>query len=265
GADRSSRDGRIYARLASGASVARANAYLKTIASSLQEKAPDTNRDITFETALLKDSLAGESKLLLYLLALGAIMVLCVAYFNAYQLLAAKAQAAIMRWRICLALGASRKRLFRDMLKEPLLLAVIGCSLGLLLSLWGMQVLRALSPTDIPRIANSQLVWQVGVASFVLSILAAILFTLLVLMRVLSLEASGAFHGGSHNGASIHHAFQAKKQSLLIAQIAFSTTLLISIGMVATALHKATHSSLGFEEDGISLTSLSLKQSTDIA
>ena len=54
-----------------------------------------------------------------------------------------------------------------------------------------------------------------------------------------------------------------KKQSLLIAQIALSTTLLISISMVATALRRITYSSLGFNADGISLTSLSLKQSTD--
>ncbi|HKV93489.1 MAG TPA: ABC transporter permease [Candidatus Angelobacter sp.] len=262
-ANRANRDGRIFARLASGASVASANAYLGTIASSLQAQAPDTNEGITFQLGLLRDSLAGESKLLLYLLALGAIMVLCVAYFNAYQLLAAKAQTVIMRWRICLALGASRKRLFRDMLKEPLLLTVISCSLGLLLSLLGMQVLRAFSPTDIPRIADSRLVWQVGLVAFVFSILAAVVFTLLMLIRILSLEAGGALHGGSHNGASIHHAFQVKRQSLLMIQIALSATLLISIGMIAAALYKATYSSLGLSADGISVTDLSLKQPTN--
>jgi predicted permease len=262
-ANRDSRDGRIYARLAPGESVASANAYLGTVASSLQAKAPDTNTGITFEAGLLKDSLAGESKLLLQLLALGAAIVLCVAYFNAYQLLAAKVRAATLRWNICLALGASPKRIFQDMFKEPLLLSLIGCSIGLGLSLLGIHSLRILSPADIPRITDSRLVWQVILAAFVLSILAAALFTLLMLARTLSMEATGALHGGSRTGASIHHAFQVKKQSMLIAQIALSTTLLISIGMVATALHKATHSSLGFNADGVSLTSLSLKQPTN--
>ncbi len=260
--NRGNRDGRIYARLASGASVTSANAYLRTVASSLEAKSPDTNEGITFEAALLRDSLAGESRLLLYLLALGAAIVLAVAYFNAYQLLAAKARATTLRWSICLALGASRKRLYQEMLKEPLALSVIGCSLGLLLSLWCLQLLRALSPTDIPRIADTRLVWQVGLASLVLSILAAALFTLLMLVRILSLEATGAIHGGSPSGASIHRAFQARKQSLLIAQIALSTTLLISIGMVTTALRKVSTSSLGFNAAGISVTSLSLKQPT---
>jgi putative ABC transport system permease protein len=262
-ADRGNRDGRIYGRLAPGASVASANAYLGTVASSLQAKAPDTNTGITFEAALLRDSLAGESKLLLQLLALGAAIVLCVAYFNAYQLLAAKARATTLRWNICLALGASRRRIFQDMFKEPLFLSLIGCSLGLCLSLLGIHSLRVLSPADIPRITDSRLVWQVILAAFALSIVAAALFTALMLARTLSFEARGALHGGSRTGASIHHAFKVKKQSLLIAQIALSTTLLISIGMVATALHKATHSSLGFNPDGISLTSLSTKQATN--
>jgi predicted permease len=261
--ERSSRDGRIYARLSSGTSVASANAYLKTIASSLREKAPSTNRDVTFEAAPLKDSLLGQSKLLLQLLDLGAAIVLCVAYFNAYQLLAAKTKSATLRWNICLALGASRRRIFLDMLKEPLILNVAGCSLGLCLSLLGIDSLRILSPADMPRIADSHLAWQIGLATFALSIVAAVVFTLLMLARILSLEATGTLHGIGHNGASIHYAFQVKKQSLLIGQIALSSTLLISIGMVATALHKATHSSLGFNEDHISLTNLSLKEPTD--
>ena len=192
--DRASRDGRIYARLATGASLASANAYLRTVASSLQATASDTNKGIFFEVIPLKDSLAGQSKLLLQLLALGAVIVLCVAYFNAYQLLAAKAQAATLRWNICLALGATRKRIFLGMFKEPLLLSVIGCSFGLCLSLWGIHSLRIFSPTDIPRIVNSRLVWQIGLATFVFSILGAALFTLLMLTRTLSFEATGALH-----------------------------------------------------------------------
>jgi predicted permease len=259
---RGNRDGRIYARLSPGVSLASAQTYVRTVAAALQQEAPQTNRGVAFELILLRDAVAGESKLLLQLLAMGAALVMCVGYFNAYQLLAAKAKRASMRWSICLALGASRKRLFRDMLREPVLLSVTGCSLGLVLSIVSMNTLRALSPSDIPRIADTRLVWQVGLAALTLSVMAAALFTLLMLVRTLSLEAKNALHGGICSGASIYHAFHAKKQSLLIAQIALSTTLLIAIGMVATALHKATDSSLGFNADGISVTDLDLKEET---
>lgn len=262
--DRASRDGRIYARLTRGVSLAATNGYLQSLASSLQKQAPDSNEGVTFQGALLRDSIAGQSKLLLYLLALGAAGVFSVAYFNVYQLLAAKAAAASPRWSLCVALGASRRRLFQAMLREPLLLSLAGCTIGLFLSILSTQVLRALSPTDIPRVADTRLVWQVGLASFVISILAAALFASLVLMRTLSLETTTAsLHGGVRGGASIRHAFGAGKQVLLIAQIALSTTLLIAMGMLAAALRQATASPLGFDAQGVSVTDIDLKEPTD--
>ena len=197
--NRDSRDGGFTPAWLPAESVASANAYLGTVASSLQAKAPDTNTGITFEAGLLKDSLAGESKLLLQLLALGAAIVLCVAYFNAYQLLAAKVRAATLRWNICLALGASPKRIFQDMFKEPLFLSLIGCSIGLGLSLLGIHSLRILSPADIPHYRFPACLAG-NPAAFVLSILAAALFTLLMLhahypWRQQALSMAGADRG----------------------------------------------------------------------
>lgn len=264
--NRGNRDGRIFARLAPNVSVAAANVYLATMASSLQKEAPETNQGVTFETRLLRDSLVGESKTLLYLLAFGAAIVLCVAYFNVYQLLAAKAVAASAQWSIRLALGASRRRLFQDMLKEPMLLTLAGCTLGLLLSIAGVHALRTLAPAEIPRIADTRLVWQIAAASFVLSTVAAVLFTLLMFMRVLSLETDilSALRGGQR-GTSIRYAFKGNRQFVLIAQIALSATLLISMAMAALALRKATDSPLGFNADGVSVTDLALKEPTNSA
>lgn len=260
--NRGNRDGKIYARLAPGVTVAAANAQLATVAASLQKEAPKTNEGVTFESKLLRDSLVGESKQLLYLLACGAAIVLCVAYFNVYQLLAAKAAATSARWGIRIALGASRKRLFQDMLKEPLLLSLAGCTVGLLLSIGSMQMLRALSPTDIPRIGETNLVWQVVAAVFVLSTAAAGLFTFLMFMRTLAFETDilGALRGGGQHGTSIRHALRAKRQVVLIAQITLSTALLISTGMVALALRQAISSPLGFSAEGVTVTDLALKE-----
>src|SRR5438270_4467294 len=215
---RDSRDGRIFARLPSGVSVAAANSYAGTIGASLQENAPDTNQGILFKAFLLKDTLAGGAKQFLYLLGLSAAMVLCVAYFNVYQLLAAKLAATMARWSICLALGASRRRLFKDMLNEPLLLSAIGCGLGLFLSFLSTHIMAVFAPRDIPRIADTRLVWQVSLVLFACSALAATLFTWLMLVRVMSAETRGGLQSKVRSGASIRQAFSAKRQSMLIAQ-----------------------------------------------
>jgi predicted permease len=264
--NRGNRDGRIYARLPIGASITSANAFLQIVSDSLQKEAPETNEGITFKTALLKAALPGQSKGLLYLLALGAAVVFCVAYFNVYQLLAARVVGAVSRWSLCLALGASRPRLFRDMLREPLLLSMTGCMAGLFLSVLSIRTLRAFSPADIPRVGDARLVWQVALTLFLLSIVAAVLFTVFMFIRVLSQENTPAsLHGAARQGSSIRHAFNAKKQSLLIAQIALSTVLLVCIGMLTVALRHAINAPLGFKPNGISITNLSFKEATNTA
>ncbi len=265
--NRGNRDGKIYARLAPGNSVAAANAWLAPVAASLQKQAPKTNEGVTFESRLLRDSLMGDSKLLLYLLMSGAAIVLCVAYFNVYQLLAAEAALASSRWGIRIALGASRKRLFRDMLQEPLRLSLAGCTLGLLLSIGGMQMLRDLSPAEIPRIGDTRLIWQVALALFVLSTAAAGLFTVLMFFRTVAFEVDilGALRGGGQHGTSIRHALSVKRQVVLVAQITLSTALLISTGMVALALRQAVSSRLGFYPEGVLVTDLDLKEPANTA
>ena len=265
--NRGNRDGKIYARLAPGNSVAAANAWLAPVAASLQKQAPKTNEGVTFESRLLRDSLMGDSKLLLYLLMSGAAIVLCVAYFNVYQLLAAEAALASSRWGIRIALGASRKRLFRDMLQEPLRLSLAGCTLGLLLSIGGMQMLRDLSSAQIPRIGDTRLIWQVALALFVLSTAAAGLFTVLMFFRTVAFEVDilGALRGGGQHGTSIRHALSVKRQVVLVAQITLSTALLISTGMVALALREAVSSRLGFYPEGVLVTDLDLKEPANTA
>jgi putative ABC transport system permease protein len=86
-------------------------------------------------------------------------------------------------------------------------------------------------------------------------------------MRILSFETDilGALHGGGQRGTSIRYAFKGNRQFVLIAQIALSATLLISMAVAALALRKATDSPLGFNAEGVSVTDLALKESTNTA
>src|SRR5581483_3598261 len=74
------------------------------------------------------------------------------------------------------AMGASRWRIMRQLLTESLILALTGGALGLLLALWGVDLLTRLLPKDFPRLADIHLDFGVLVFTLLVSAITGIIF-----------------------------------------------------------------------------------------
>jgi putative ABC transport system permease protein len=177
---------------------------------------------------------------------LGAVMLLLlIACVNVTNLLLARGAQRRGEFAMRVALGAGRSRLGQQLLTESLLLAVMGGALGMLVAKFGIRVLVALSPPELPRISAIRL--DVGIFAFGVAITALIG---LVVGLVPALQASRsdphtALQQSSRNTAGRRH--QLTRRALVVAEVALALVLLVSAGLLLRSLERLFAVDPGFQ------------------
>ena len=225
-----------------------AEAEMKTIAARLESAHADTNKDVTVRLVPFRDRLVREVKTSLLIL-LGAVgFVLAVASANVANLLLARAASRRKEMAIRAALGASRWRLMRQVLTESLILGVAGSALGLLLALWGVELLIRMLPEeyaylrlqDMVRIDGAVLLFTLGV-----TLATSLLFGFIPAWHASRTNINEQLKAGSRTGSSLQH--QRARSGLMIAEIALAMVLLVGAGLLVQSFVRMRQADLGFD------------------
>jgi putative ABC transport system permease protein len=239
----------VIGRLAPGASLDRARDELTTVARHLAEQYPESNTGWSVELLPLRDAMVGDVRpaLLLFMLAVG--LVLLIACANVANLMLARAVAREQEMAIRTALGASRRRLLRQLLTESVLLALVGGGLGVILAAWGVQGLNA-TPGVLPRVEEIGIDGRVLAFALLLSLATGLGFGLLPAARV----AAGALGGGLREGSrgiAGGRGLRRIRNGLVLAEVALAFVLLVGAGLLLRSFDRLTRVEPGFRPDGL--------------
>jgi predicted permease len=179
-----------------------------------------------------------------------SVMVLLLACMNVANVLLARATTRQQEMAIRSALGASRSRMMRQMLTEPVMLALLGAVAGMLAAKWITAAIFAL-PTWARQRADFVILqfnfdWRVFLMAFGGAILGGIAAGLWPAIRAGKSNLSVMLQGGgrSDSGGAERHRL---RNLLVIAQVAGSLVLLIAAGFFVQTLRRAQHAYLGFD------------------
>lgn len=251
---------RTYLRLSPGVSLSQAQAEMDGIDDWLAQQYPEENRGRRTVLLSLHERVVGTSRSALLILFGAVGMVLLIACANFANLLLARAAGRRQEIVIRAALGAGRARLVRQMLTESTLVSIVGGVGGLVFAMWGVDLLAALKPANLPRLSSIGIDTWVLAFTLGVSILTGILFGLLPALSVSKLDVNEALKEGTRASTG-GIARQRVRSLLVVSEIALAVVLLIGAGLLIKNLWRLSAIDPGFNPDNVLTMRIELPES----
>lgn len=249
-------------RLKPGVTIEQARADMDSIANQLAEAYPKEDKDSGITVLSLKESMIGEIKPFLFVLLAAVGFVLLIACVNVANLVLARSTGRAREFAIRSALGASARRVLRQLLTESTVLALAGGALGLLLASWTLQGVLSLVSNTLPRAQGVRLDDRVLFFTLAISLLSGILFGLAPALKASQPDLQNTLKEGGRGSSGSRHRAQG---IFVVTEMALAVVLLIGAGLMLRSLARLWSVNPGFDPHNVLIFYVALPPAMDNA
>lgn len=246
-------------RLHEGVPAERASARLNALMQRMGETIPDV-RDVSVQVIPLLDLIVQPIRTGVWVLIAVVGLVLLIVCANIANMMLARATPRRREFAVRTAMGAPRTRVFRQLVTESLVLALVGGALGLLLGYAGLRLLVAAAPANVPRLDEVVLNGRVLLYTLGVTIASGLIFGCAPAVQSMFSDVNAGLKEG---GRGADQALRGRwlRSLLVVGETAFALVLLIVSGLLVQSFVNLNRVDPGFRKERVLTATINLPQS----
>jgi predicted permease len=238
----------VMGRLKPGVAPVQAQAELNVIAERLRQQYPMDDQERGFRLEALTTILVGDQRMVLRMMLAAVGFLLLIACANIANLQLARSRTRQKEIAVRAALGASPRRIVRQLLAENIVLGLISGVAGIMLAFWGVSWIVAHGPAEVPRLDQARIDGAVLAFACVIALFSSLLFGLVPALRSASIHLSEAFKAGAGTSSGSRDRI---RSMLVVGEVALALILMVGAGLLIRSALLVSRLDPGFDTSNL--------------